>query len=162
MRTDHFRRHHQLGIALDVHAIARIVGVGTPDAVGVLQDAGVGARAAGGAAFDFQSGEFAFEVVEQPVAGQCLLVQTVLPVVHRFGHVAVVIPFDVVDAELSDQCGHLVVHVAVCGWIGQVEHVLRAVRDVVAVGHGFRRGEDPFGVFAGAIGVEVHHFRLEP
>ena len=162
VRADHFGRHHQFGVALDVHAVARVVGVGAPDAVGVLQDAGVGARAAGGAAFDFQAGEFPLEIVEQPIAGHGLIVQAVMPVVHRFGHVAVVVPFDVVDAEPVDQRGHLIVHVAVCGGIGQVEHVLRAVRHVFAVGHGFRRGENPIGVLAGAVGIKVHHFRFEP
>ena len=46
--------------------------------------------------------------------------------------------------------------------IDQIEHVLRAVGQILSVRHGFGRGEDPLGVLAGQVGVEIDHLRLEP
>ena len=50
-----------------------------------------------------------------------------MAVVHRLGHVAVVVPLDVVDAQFADQVGHLPAHMAVGIGVGQIEHILRAV-----------------------------------
>lgn len=55
--TDHLGRHHELGGALDVHAVARVVRIGRPDAVGVLQDPCVGAATARSTAFDLEPRE---------------------------------------------------------------------------------------------------------
>ena len=128
----------------------------------MLQNARVGTCTAGRAAFDFQLQEFLLEIVEQSIAGEGLLVQTVAAVMHRFGDITIVIPLDVVDTELFDERCHLVVHMSVGVRIGQIEYILGAVGDVFTVWHGLRGGENPIGMLAGAIGVEVHHFRLEP
>ena len=128
----------------------------------MLQNAGIGASAARRAAFDFQLRELRFQIVEQPVAGFRLLMQAVSAVVHRLGDVTIVIPLDVVDAELLDQRRHLPAHMLVGGRIGQIKHILGAVGDVFTVRHRFRRGENPIRMLAGAVGIEVHHFRLEP
>lgn len=160
--ADHLRGHDQFGPALDVDAVARVVGVGPPDAVRVHQHAGVGAGAARRAALDLQTGEFAAQLVEQMVAGLGLRVQPVPSVVHRLGDVAVVVPFDVVDAEVPDQPGHLPVDVRVGVRVGQVEHVLVAVRDVAAARHRLGGGQDPVGMLPVQVRFEVDHLRFEP
>ncbi len=63
------------------------------------------AAAAGRAAFDLQTGMRGFEIMEDAVDGECLPMHGRAAGArrHRLGHVFVVVPLDVVDAEFGDQ-----------------------------------------------------------
>ena len=159
--ADHLRRHEQRRVTLDVGAFHRVDAVGAPDAVGDFEDAEVDAAAAGGAAFDFQTGMGRFQVSEDPVHGERLVVHGGASGArrHRFGDVFVVVPFDVVDAEFADELVHGAVDVRVRVRIGEVDNLLGAPLHRQTVGGGLQH---PVGVGAEHVGIRVDHFRLEP
>ncbi len=72
--ADQLRRQQQLGLALDLLPLQRVVAVAAPDPVGALEDAEVDPGAAGRAGLDLQAGVPAAQLVQQPVDGQRLLV----------------------------------------------------------------------------------------
>ena len=159
--ADHFRRHKQRRVALDVGTFHRVDAVGTPDTIGDFEDTEVDAAAAGRAAFDFQTGMGRFQVGEDPIHGERLVVHggTSGARRHRFGDVFVVIPFDVVDAEFADELVHGAVDVRVRVRIGEIDDLLSAPLHRQTVGGGLQH---PVRVGAEHIGVRVDHFRFEP
>ena len=159
--SDHLRRHEQRRVALDVGAFHRVDAVGTPDTIGDFEDTEVDAAAAGRAAFDFQTGMGRFQVGEDPIHGERLVVHggTSGARRHRFGDVFVVIPFDVVDAEFADELVHGAVDVRVRVRIGEIDDLLSAPLHRQTVGGGLQH---PVRVGAEHIGVRVDHFRFEP
>ena len=161
MLADHLGRHEQRRVALDVRAFDRVYAVRRPDAVGEREDREVDAAAAGRAAFDLQTGMRGFEVMEDAVDGECLPVHGRAAGArrHRLGHVFVVVPLDVVDAEFGDQYVHAAVHIVVGLRVRQVDDLLVASLHRQAVGRG---AQHPVGVLAVHGRVGVHHLGLEP
>ena len=161
MLANHLRRHEQRRVALDVGALHRIHAVGGPDAVCELENAHVDAAAARRAAFNLQAGVGGLQVVEHAVDGERLPMDRAAAGARgdRLGHVLVVVPFDVVDAELADERVHAAVHIRIRLRIRQVDDLLVAPlhRQAVRGGH-----EHPVGVLAVHRGIRVHHLRFEP
>ena len=161
MFADHLRRHEKRRVALDVRAFDRIDAIRRPDAVGEREDREVDAAAAGRAAFDLQAGVRGFEVAEDAVDGECLPMhgRSAGARRHRFGHVFVVVPLDVVDAEFADKRIHAAVHIAVGLRVRQVDDLLVAALHRQAM----RRGaQHPVGVLSVHVRIGIDHLRLEP
>ena len=161
MFADHFRRHEQRCIALDVGAFHRINAVGSPNAVGYFENAEVHAAAAGRAAFDFKSRMCGLQIGENAIYGERLLVHCRASGARGdgFGDELVVIPLDVVDAEFTNELVHCVVNVVVDVRIGQVHDLLGTSL------HGqtaFGGLQHPIGMRAEQVGIRIDHFRLEP
>ena len=161
MFADHFRRHEQRGVALDVGAFHRVDAVGSPNAVGHFEDAEVHAATAGRAAFDFKSWMRGLQISENAIYGERLLVHCRASGAwgDSFGDEFVVIPLDVVDAEFADELVHCAVNVVVGVRIGQVHDLLGTSL------HGqtaFGGLQHPVGVCAEQVGIRVDHFRFEP
>ena len=161
MFADHFRRHEQRGVALDVGAFHRVDAVGSPNAVGHFEDAEVHAATAGRAAFDFKSRVRGLQISENAIYCERLLVHCRASGARGdgFGDELVVIPLDVVDAEFADELVHCAVNVVVGVRIGQVHDLLGTSL------HGqtaFGGLQHPVGVRAEQVGIRVDHFRFEP
>lgn len=100
------------------------------------------------------------ELVEESVDRQGLIVDGRLARrrMSCIDEVAVVVPLQVGEVEVDDECVDRAQDVVERGWVREVEDLLmpRAGRQVAA------RAQDPVGVLPGEVGVLVGHLRLEP
>ena len=128
MLAHHAGRHEQRRVPLNIGPLDRVHAVGRPHAAGEFEYAQVDTAAARCATLNLQSRMRDFEVTEHPVHGERLPVNRRPAGTwrDRLGDEFVVVPFDVVDAQLADQRIDGIMDVSVGVGIGQVEHLLRA------------------------------------
>ena len=163
VRAHPLRRHEQPGPPLDGDALDGVVAVGRPDPVGASQNAQVDPGSTAGARLDLQVGVAGTQLVEQPVGRQGLDVHRG-PVgarcvgAHGLVQVAVVVPLDEVHAIPTDDLAHRAEHVRERLGVGEVEHVLAPRGQWPPPGG----AEDPVGMRAHDVGVQVDHLGLEP
>ena len=127
MLAHHAGRHEQRRVPLNIGPLDRVHAVGRPHAAGEFEYAQVDTAAARCATLNLQSRMRDFEVTEHPVHGERLPVHRRPAGTwrDRLGDEFVVVPFDVVDAQLADQRIDGIMDVSVGVGIGQVEHLLR-------------------------------------
>ena len=159
--ADHFRRYQQRRVALDVGTFHRVDAVRRPNAIGYFKNAQIDTAAAGGAAFDFQAGVRCLQIGEDAVYGERLRVRCRTAGQRRdfLGDELVVVPLDVVDAQLADELVHRTVNVVVRVRVGQVDDLLGAALHRQTTGGGLQH---PVRMVAEHVGIGVDHFRLEP
>ena len=159
--ADHFRRYQQRRVALDVGTFHRVDAVRRPNAIGYFKNAQIDTAAAGGAAFDFQTGVRGLQIGEDAVHGERLRVRRRTAGQRRdlFGDKLVVVPLDVVDAEFADELVYRTVNIVVRVRVGQVDDLLGAALHRQTTGGGLQH---PVRMVAEHVGIGVDHFRLEP
>ena len=161
MLADHFRRHQQRRVALDVGAFHRVDAIGRPHAVSDRKNAQIDTAAAGGAAFDFQTGVRGLQIGEDAVTASVCACAAGRPVSGETSSVTSLLwsHFDVVDAELADELVHRTVNIVVRVRVGEVDNLLGASLHRQAARGGL---QDPVRMVAEQVGIGVDHFRLEP
>ena len=158
VRPHQLWRHQERRPALDVLAFERVDGVAGPDPIGALEDARIHSRATRRARLDLQRGMCGTECVEETVGRKGLAVGGRCAGVGGVGEVPVVVPLEVGDVVLVEQREQGVAEPDVGAIVLQVEHLLVAPLRR----HASASAQDPLGMRARHLGVEVDHLGLDP
>lgn len=160
MGAHHLGRDHKGGVTLVAEAFDWIEVVAYPDAVGSVEHAEVHAGAAGCAAFDLERGVCDAQFVEETVERLRVCVDSPLAsgAGARIDEVAIVIPFEVGDHMVVQECVQPLGDVCECVGMGEVDDLLVASQCGIC-GAG---AEEPIGVCASEVTVWVHHFGFDP
>ena len=124
----------------------------------MFQDAEVDPGATGGAGLDLEPRVPGPQLVEQPIGSQRLGMDGGPARVFSLVQVAVVVPLEVVQPILGDQCAQLPEHPVIDLGAHQVDHLLAPPPK----GRAARPGQHPVSVLAQQVRLGVGHLRLHP
>ena len=156
-----FGREEQPRPTLDGLALQRIVAIAGPHPLGVLEHAQIDARPTRGAGLDLQPWVSSAKLGHETVGGLGLTVHSrpTLPI-YRFVQVSVVVPLDVLDADVGDDLVETGADVFERSLLGEIENLLAAPG--ASSLHGSVGRQQPLGVGPSQIGIEVDHLRFHP